>query len=98
MEFRSIYSSSGFKVKAICETCSIKSNMEAGERSKNMDVIARFLIYDHDVTESLGGKIKSALEGRILVIRFGSGYLSISKIEGKMFEVSATFWRSWPTP
>ena len=44
--------------------------MEAGERSKNMDVIARFLIYDHDVTESLGGKIKSSLEGRIVVLAY----------------------------
>lgn len=35
-----------------------------------MEVIARFLIFDHDVTESLSGRIKQALEGRIVLFTY----------------------------
>jgi hypothetical protein len=36
--WRSVYSSTGMKVRAICETCNIKSNMETEARGKNMEV------------------------------------------------------------
>uniref|UniRef100_A0A915DEH4 Innexin n=1 Tax=Ditylenchus dipsaci TaxID=166011 RepID=A0A915DEH4_9BILA len=48
----------------------IKANMEPEERGKNMEVVARFLIYDHDVTKSLGGRFKQALEGRIVLFTY----------------------------
>lgn len=35
-----------------------------------MEVIARFLLYDHDITESLGGRVKQALEGRIVLFTY----------------------------
>uniref|UniRef100_A0A183C705 Innexin n=1 Tax=Globodera pallida TaxID=36090 RepID=A0A183C705_GLOPA len=68
--WRSIYSSTGVKVRAICETCSIKSNMEPEERSKNMEVVARFLIFDHDVTKNIGGRVKSMLDGRTVMLTY----------------------------
>jgi len=58
------------KVKAICETCSIKSNLEPGERSNNMEIIARFLICNHDVTKSVGGKLQTLAAGRIVQIAY----------------------------
>jgi hypothetical protein len=36
--WRSVYSSTGMKIRAICETCNIKSNMETEARGKNMEV------------------------------------------------------------
>ena len=41
--------------------------MDQGDRQKNIAIVARFLIFDHDVTASLGSKIKSKLEGQIVV-------------------------------
>lgn len=35
-----------------------------------MEIIARFLIYDHDISESLGGQIKQAFEGRIILLTY----------------------------
>lgn len=68
--WRSIYNSTGFKVKTICETCNIKSNMEPEERGKNMEVVARFLIYDHDVTANIGSSLKRTLEGRLVFLSY----------------------------
>ncbi|KAE9554401.1 hypothetical protein FO519_002393 [Halicephalobus sp. NKZ332] len=68
--WRSVYNSVGFKVKSICETCSVKSNMDAGDRAKNIAVVARFLIYDHDVTSTLGSQIKAKLEGQLVVTTY----------------------------
>ncbi|KJH50604.1 innexin-3 domain protein [Dictyocaulus viviparus] len=42
--WRSIYESSGFKVRAICETCSLHANMDDVTRQKNMKTIAAFLV------------------------------------------------------
>ncbi|VDO60795.1 unnamed protein product [Heligmosomoides polygyrus] len=42
--WRSVYESSGFKVKAICDTCSMHANMDEGTRQKNMKTIAAFLV------------------------------------------------------
>jgi hypothetical protein len=68
--WRSVYNSVGFKVKAICETCSIKANMDSTDRQKNIATVARFLIFDHDVTASLGSRIKSKIEGQIVVTTY----------------------------
>ena len=68
--WRSVYNSVGFKVRSICETCSIKSNMDAGNRAKNISIVARFLIYDHDVTSTLGSQIKAKLEGQLVVTTY----------------------------
>jgi len=68
--WRSVYNSVGFKVRSICETCSIKSNMDAGSRAKNISIVARFLIYDHDVTSTLGSQIKAKLEGQLVVTTY----------------------------
>ena len=68
--WRAIYNSVGFKVKAICETCSIKSNMDLADRQKNISVVARFLIFDHDVTASLGSKMKAKFEGQMVVTTY----------------------------
>lgn len=68
--WRTIYNTTGFKVRAICETCSIKANMEPEDRAKNMETIARFLVFDHDITASLGGRIKSQIEGRIVLFAY----------------------------
>ncbi|KAH7722327.1 INX-12 protein [Aphelenchoides avenae] len=68
--WRTIYNSTGFKVRAICETCSIKANMEPEDRAKNMEIVARFLVFDHDITASLGGSIKSKIEGKIVLFAY----------------------------
>uniref|UniRef100_A0A7E4UNG9 Innexin n=1 Tax=Panagrellus redivivus TaxID=6233 RepID=A0A7E4UNG9_PANRE len=68
--WRSVYNAVGFKVRAICETCSIKSNMDPADRAKNISVVARFLIFDHDVTATLGSKIKAKLEGQLVVTTY----------------------------
>ncbi|KAL7073576.1 hypothetical protein ACQ4LE_007082 [Meloidogyne hapla] len=68
--WRSIYGSTNMKVRAICETCSIKSNLEPGERSKNMEIIARFLICNHDVTKGVGGRLQTMAAGRVVQIAY----------------------------
>ncbi|KAI6183066.1 Innexin family-containing protein [Aphelenchoides bicaudatus] len=68
--WRAIYNSVGFRVRAICETCSIRANMDPSDRSKNVEIVARFLANDHQLAETLGGRIKHALKGRIVLFTY----------------------------
>lgn len=81
---------SGFRVKTICETCSAKANMEAEGRGKNMDIIARFLVHDHEIIENLGGPIKRALEGRIVV--FAYLFVKILYAANSLFQFLLVKW------
>lgn len=54
-------------MRAICETCSIKSNMVADDRAKNMDKIASFIACERKVDDSLGGWLRHATSGHFLV-------------------------------
>uniref|UniRef100_A0A0K0EED6 Innexin n=1 Tax=Strongyloides stercoralis TaxID=6248 RepID=A0A0K0EED6_STRER len=64
--WRSIYNSVGCKVKVICETCSIKGNMESDERLKNMDIVARFIVHDQRVHRQFRSSLRNKLEGNIV--------------------------------
>ncbi|TKR93645.1 hypothetical protein L596_008059 [Steinernema carpocapsae] len=68
--WRSIYNSSGMKVKAICETCSLKANMDPTDRSKNMNVIAKFLTYEYEISDHVGAKLRRFLKGNYLTTAY----------------------------
>lgn len=68
--WRSIYNVLGFRVRAICETCNIKANMDPSGRSKNVETVARFLANDHELAANLGGRIRQKLQGRVLLFSY----------------------------
>ncbi|CAD5207141.1 unnamed protein product [Bursaphelenchus okinawaensis] len=74
--WRTIYNTIGFRVRAICETCNIRANMDPSDRSKNIETVARFLASDHELASTLGGRIRQHLEGRVVL----STYLLIKFI------------------
>lgn len=45
--YRTLLFFSGYKVKAICETCAVSHNMEPADRKKNMAIVSRFLTQVH---------------------------------------------------
>ncbi|CAG9535115.1 unnamed protein product [Cercopithifilaria johnstoni] len=66
--WRTMYSSVGIKVGVICDTCSIRSNMVAQDRSKNLEKVASFLTYEQGVYSSLDGRMHRHLSsGRFLI-------------------------------
>ncbi|PIO56785.1 innexin-3 domain protein [Teladorsagia circumcincta] len=66
--WRSVYESSGFKVKAICDTCSMHANMDEGTRQKNMKTIAAFLVQEHSVALVKAGKARRLTSGSYITI------------------------------
>ncbi|KAI6241288.1 Innexin [Aphelenchoides fujianensis] len=68
--WRGIYNMVGFRVKAICETCNIRANMDPGDRSKNVEIVARFLSSDHQLADSLGGRFRQYLQGRVVLYTY----------------------------
>ncbi|EPB77820.1 putative innexin-3 [Ancylostoma ceylanicum] len=64
--WRSIYESSGFKVRAICDTCSMHANMDEGTRQKNMKTIAAFL--EHAVAIVKAGRARKITSGSYITI------------------------------
>lgn len=68
--WRSLYATTGIKVDVICDTCNIRSNMVAEDRSKNMNKIASFLAYERDIHDSLAEKGHYFSSGRFLVISY----------------------------
>uniref|UniRef100_A0AC35UDP8 Innexin n=1 Tax=Rhabditophanes sp. KR3021 TaxID=114890 RepID=A0AC35UDP8_9BILA len=88
--WRFSYSAIGCKVKVICDTCSIKGNMESNERSKNMDIVARFIVHDQNVHNHFNSTWKQRLEGKIL----SKSYLLIKLIYllNACFQFSIVKW------
>lgn len=44
--------------------------MDPSDRSKNVAIVARFLANDHQLADSLGGRLKQALQGRIVLFTY----------------------------
>jgi hypothetical protein len=44
--------------------------MDPSDRSKNIEIVARFLASDHQLAETLGGRIRHALRGRIVLFTY----------------------------
>ncbi|CAJ0944602.1 unnamed protein product, partial [Mesorhabditis belari] len=65
--WRTVYEGSGFKVATICQTCSIAGNMEEADRAKNMRIISGFLVYEHSVSNAIGGRVRRATSGSYIV-------------------------------
>ncbi|VDN92464.1 unnamed protein product, partial [Brugia pahangi] len=66
--WRTIYATVGIKVGVICDTCSIRSNMIAKDRLRNLEKVASFLAYERDIHSSLNGRIRHHLSsGRFLI-------------------------------
>ncbi|VIO96943.1 Uncharacterized protein BM_BM17658 [Brugia malayi] len=66
--WRTIYATVGIKVGVICDTCSIRSNMIAKDRLRNLEKVASFLAYERDIHSSLNGKKHHHLSsGRFLI-------------------------------
>ncbi|KAI6207728.1 Innexin [Aphelenchoides besseyi] len=68
--WRAIYNSVGFRVKAICETCNIRANMDPADRSRNVEIVARFLASDHQLADSLAGRFRQFFQGRIVLYTY----------------------------
>ncbi|MCP9260105.1 Innexin [Dirofilaria immitis] len=69
--WRTLYSIVDIKVGTICDTCSIRSNMAARDRLKNMEKVASFLAYERDIHSSLDGRMHRHLSsGRFLITAY----------------------------
>ncbi|GMT00552.1 hypothetical protein PENTCL1PPCAC_22726 [Pristionchus entomophagus] len=68
MFWRAVYESTGYKVKAICETCAVSLNMEPADRKKNMTIVSKFLTQEHDISSALGGRFRNMGGGGTSII------------------------------
>lgn len=91
--WRAIYNSVGFRVRAICETCSIRANMDPSDRSKNVEIVARFLASDHQLAETLGGRVKHALQGRIVLFTYLASFRNSLILVNALFLVGEVHLR-----
>uniref|UniRef100_A0A914WNX4 Innexin n=1 Tax=Plectus sambesii TaxID=2011161 RepID=A0A914WNX4_9BILA len=64
--WRGMYSASGVKVKAVCDTCAFKQNTAPEDRKKNIETVARFLTYTNEITEQLHGGVRTFMAGRYI--------------------------------
>ncbi|KAJ1362744.1 hypothetical protein KIN20_022409 [Parelaphostrongylus tenuis] len=66
--WRAIYESSGFKVRAICDTCSMHANMDEITRNKNMRTIAAFLVQEQSMATVKAGKVRRVTSGSYITM------------------------------
>ncbi|KAE9419475.1 hypothetical protein Angca_006650 [Angiostrongylus cantonensis] len=66
--WRALYESSGFKVRAICDTCSMHANMDEISRNKNMRTIAAFLVEEQSLATVKAGKVRRITSGSYITM------------------------------
>ncbi|VDM62025.1 unnamed protein product [Angiostrongylus costaricensis] len=66
--WRALYESSGFKVRAICDTCSMHANMDEISRDKNMRTIAAFLVEEQSIATVKAGKVRRITSGSYITM------------------------------